>query len=271
VFVIFAAKTRGQTADSIVISAGGANGKVVTVPVVATVLGPPTLMINPSTPQVFAASVGQSSSPVTFGVVNAGDIATGTITAEITGANATDFVITDITCATLAPLATCTISVVFKPAAIPATSPSATLTVTDPTSSSSVSVALSCCAGGPNRLVISPASADLGTAVVGTTGPATTFTLTNTGDSATGTLSVSVSTTEFVVTSDTCTGVSLAALTGSCTVSVALAPTTIGTKTATLKVEHTMGITGLKTLTGLGTVAVDAGPALDAGMALDSR
>jgi hypothetical protein len=270
VVVNFVAAAAGVRSDSIVISAGGANGKVVTVLVTAIVQSPAKLTINPSGPQSLVASVGQTSAPITFGLVNAGDTPTGTIAAEITGANATDFIITSTTCTTLAPLATCTISVVVNATALAAVSPTATLTVTESSSGSSVSVELSCWCGRPPGLVITPATSDLGTVVIGTTGPATVFTLTNTGDTATGTLTATVSNAEFVITGDTCSGALLVARTGSCTVSVALAPKTAGTKTATLKIADAIGHPAVKSLTGVGVAGFDAGAGLDAGAPLDA-
>jgi hypothetical protein len=250
--VNFVAATAGVKSDSIIVSGGGAAGKVVAVPVTAVAQIPAKLIINPSTPQSFVGVVGQTSSAITFGVANTGDIATGVITATLTGDNAASFAIASSTCLILAPLAACTIGVVYKPMAVAASPEKATLIVTESGGGSSVSVALSGAQYGDNHPIITPANSDLGTVLVGATGPATTFTLTNAGDTASGMLTVSVSSTEFVITNDTCSGASLAARTGSCTVAIALAPKTVGAKTATLMIDDATGNPAVKTLTGTG-------------------
>jgi hypothetical protein len=129
----------------------------------------------------------------------------------------------------------------------------ATLTVTEAGSGSSVSVGLSGTSCSCDSLFITPVTSDLGTVLVGTTGPATVFTLTNTGSYDTGVLTALISSTEFTITNDTCTGVALVAKTGSCTVSVALRPMTVGAKTATLKVNDPEGTPAVRNLTGVGT------------------
>jgi hypothetical protein len=110
-------------------------------------------------------------------------------------------------------------------------------------------------------LTITPASGDLGSALVGSTGTPVVFSLTNTGNSPSGPLAVSVSSSDFVIASDTCTGVSLAPRVGTCSVGIALRPATVGAKTATLTITDSSGNPAIKTLTGMG---VPIAPTLDA-------
>jgi hypothetical protein len=105
-------------------------------------------------------------------------------------------------------------------------------------------------AAGTGDVVINPALGDLGAVLVGATGPSMAFRLTNDGSQSTGTLTASVSSPEFVITSDTCSGILLAPGM-SCTVAVALRPTSVGAKSATLTITDG-GSWVLKTLTGTG-------------------
>jgi hypothetical protein len=256
VVVSFLASAAGSRTDAIVLSGGGAAGKTVTVAITAVAQKPAQLVISPSTTQNFAATVGQTSSAITFGVANAGDLATGEIAVTVTGPNAADFNATT-TCLVLAPLSGCTVAVTWTPSTIVPPNESADLTVTDTAvGGTSVTVALvGICYGACGaRLVITPLSGDLGPVLVGATGPATVFTVTSTPDTASGNLAVGVSSSEFVITDDTCTGISLAARTGTCTISIALRPATAGAKTAVLTVTGANGTPDVKILTGTGII-----------------
>jgi hypothetical protein len=127
----------------------------------------------------------------------------------------------------------------------------ATLAVADATTATdTVSANLTCVSVGPTTITVT-GTANLGSVVVGNTGTAQTFTVTNSGTTASGTLTVSVADPQFVMSSDTCTGTSLAAA-GTCTVSVALKPTTIGALTTILNVANASGTPGSIQLSGTG-------------------
>lgn len=252
VVVNFTATSAGPKSDSLVVSAGGANGKVVTVPITAIAQAPAKLVISPSTTQAFATTVNVPSSAIVFGLANSGDVATGALGVAVTGANAADFKATSTGCTILAPLANCTISVVFTPTVVGAAAEAATLVVTDSGSATdTVSVPLTGTAIPASSLAITPATSDLGTVLVGVTGTATSFTVTNNGDTASGALSATLSSAEFVVVTDACNGVSLAKA-GTCTISIALKPATVGAKSAILTVQGTSGAPAVRNLTGTG-------------------
>ena len=255
VVVNFLATTAGSKSDAIVISAGGAGGMTVSVPITAIAQRPAKLAISPSTAQTFVASSSTTSSAITFGVANTGDVPTGVISTGVTGPNAADFIIST-NCLVLAPLAGCTISVVFKPTPVDAgAARTATLVVTDSGSgAASVSVPLAEYRSGPPALTIYPSTTDLGSAVVGTLGPSTSFTLVNSGVAATGALKLSVSSSEFVISNDTCSG-AIIIPNGSCTLAVALKPVTAGAKSATLTVANDGGNPAVRTLTGVGVTS----------------
>ena len=252
VVVDFTANSKNVN-DSIVISAGGANGVTKTIPIVAVVQNPAKLVITPSTAPAVATSVGVPSSPIPFGLANSGDVATGALTIAITCSNAAVFKYTQSGWTLLAPLGTCSLSVVFTPSVVAAAVETATLTVTDGGSgASTVSVALSGTAYSASALAITPtAASDLGSVLVGATGAVTVFTVTNSGDTASGALTVSLSEAEFIKASDTCTGAVLAK-SATCTIGVQLAPTTVGVKSAILSVGAAGGSPAVKTLTGTG-------------------
>jgi len=129
----------------------------------------------------------------------------------------------------------CNIGVVFKPTATG--SQSATLTVSDNTSGGSEIVNLS--GNGVQPTVsLSPTSLSFPDTLVGTTSTSQTVTLTNTNTATAAVLeisSIAVSNTNFTKTSTTC-GSSLAAG-HSCTISVALKPTTAGSQSGTLTIS----------------------------------
>ena len=110
-------------------------------------------------------------------------------------------------------------------------------------------------AGRP-AAAFSPSSYDYGTIDAGTTA-STTFTLRNSGRSATGALSISLTgSSAFSKTTDTCTATSLGPK-KSCTVTIQYAPTTVGASdTATLSASgNKRGPTATASLAGASTAA----------------
>ena len=79
--------------------------------------GDAAFTITPALQNFGDLAVGASSSAAAFTVTNTGMSASGAVTTAISGAGATSYSITANTCAgmTLAPAATCMISVVFSP------------------------------------------------------------------------------------------------------------------------------------------------------------
>ena len=96
-----------------------------------TPVGPQPESISPVN-AAFATAVGTRSDPIVFNLVNNGASVSGVLTTSLAGPNADQFAIADSTCvAPLAPLATCTVGVLFNPTSTG--TKSATLTVTDAT------------------------------------------------------------------------------------------------------------------------------------------
>jgi hypothetical protein len=125
-----------------------------------------------------------------------------------------------------------------------------TLTVTDSSSGSTPVASLTGTAVAPAALTVSPGSASFGTLSLGTSTSAA-FTLRNPGGTATSALLVSVSTAEFAVTNDACSGVALPA-NGSCTFSVVFTPTTAGVKSGIVVASEAGGLLVAAQISGTG-------------------
>jgi hypothetical protein len=218
------------------------------------------LVITPGD-QGFSATVGMQSTPVTFGVANAGDIAVGPLKVEITGPDAASFIIVATDCLELQPLGACTVAVAFAPTVVSCRM-TARLVISGPAPDFvSVSAGLMSTVCGPAGLKILPTRSDLGSVSVGAVGEAVTFTL-SLGECqqlpVAGPFTVATSSPEFVITHETCSTTTTLVLGVGCTITVSFRPSSVGLKTATLTAQEASGVTTGKTLTGTG-VPADAG------------
>jgi hypothetical protein len=260
VSVVFMASSAG--AQNATLTVSGNPGGSISANLSGLGLTPGNLTITPTTYDFGMAVQGTPSTPTTFVVKNTGGASASSITTALTGTNAGDFEITtnDCTGMTLASQATCTIS-----ARLAVGSPgdkSATLSVTS--SAGSVVATLSGIGLSPGNLSISPSSRDFAPRQLNTTSAAQSFTITNLGGSATGTLATSLSgsgASNFAINSDNCNTTTLAA-SGSCTVSVTFTPTAAGSTSATLIVTGAPGgsVSGALTGSGLAPANLTATP-----------
>jgi hypothetical protein len=241
----FKATSPGLKSDSVACDAAG---ETKTGMVTATVLDPAKLAIVPPTGS-FQTQSGTQSRAVTFGVANSGGLSTGQISVTITGSNPDQFAITVPGC--LAPLAgagSCSLQVVCNPTS--AGTKTATLNVADTSgAAATVTAALTCTSVGPATLTIT-GTASLGSVVIGSTGTPQTFTVRNTGSTASGPLTVTISDNQFVVTADGCKGMSLDAG-ASCTFAVSLKPVSPGVLNASLNVTAPSATPGSIQLSGV--------------------
>jgi hypothetical protein len=256
VVVYVATDMPGPLNDAILVSYGGATGPHLSVRVTGNFQAPATLAVSASQLQQFVAAPGETSPAVTLRVANIGDLATGDLAVAVTGDDRGDFQVKS-DCQYLPAFHTCTLAVAFAPSTTSAAGRrDATLNVTDTDpGGSSVAIDLTGMLSMPGTLEISPDSADLGEVAIGATGAATALTVANTAAALAGGLVVSLPTNEFLLASDTCTGITLAEG-GSCVLSVALAPTSVGAKSAILMVAAAGVPPVVKMLTGKGA-AVD--------------
>jgi hypothetical protein len=174
----------------------------------------------------------------------------------ITGTNAADFSQTNNCGTTVNAGASCTINVIFTPGA--AGSRTATLTVTDNASPSTQTVALT---GTGAASTVSLSGSSLTFAVqtmVGSSTPAQTLTLNNTG-TATLTIASITPSGDFSLT-DTC-GASVSAG-ANCAINIIFTPTAVGIRTGTLTItDNSNGVAGTQqtvALTGTGFASNNA-------------
>ncbi len=213
------------------------------------------------------ASFTWSPSGQDFGGVTLGSFANATlalrnaggVTSEIPfigggGIHQGDFTIVTNGCiAALTPGATCQVLVRFTPAAAGARQ--AALSAVAPNGNGgSASAPLSGIGQTPGAIDIDPALYDFGSILQGTAAPTRIFTVTNTGQSATSALSVRFTgsaASDFSLSTDTCTGVTLSA-NAFCTVTVQFLPVAAGSKTAGLEVAASTGGIATSALSGRG-------------------
>ncbi len=209
---------------------------------------PAALSITPGTRDFGPVVLGQSAGPLTFTISNTGASATGAISVVV--ADTTHYMVTS-NCTTLAPASNCTASVTYTASGTAGTQNS-TITVSASPGGMAVS-SLSAQAITAGSLSISPTNPPAFPSVVeGGTGTTQTFTITNTGGSATGIPSVgfATSTSDFTVTDNQC----FAALppAGMCTVTVRFNPSVAGALSANLRVSATPGGTVSAPVSGTG-------------------
>jgi hypothetical protein len=248
----FKATTAGDKVEAIVCSGGGTT-KTTTVTTNVVTVEPPVIV--PST-YAFTATVGHFST-ATFTMANYGGAPTGTLTAAVTGAG---FSITQNDCVgTLPPLSTCRIQVTFAPSTFG--SVTGALTVTDSTPGSIPGTAVFAGTGLSSQPAISPAAKDFATVTIGQLTSAT-FTMANTGNTATGIIALASTDAQFAIGSDLCSGHALDAK-AQCSFGVTFAPTSVGLAQAMVTASETSdgAVLVFVTLTGTGK-ASSPGPDL---------
>jgi hypothetical protein len=254
--------TVGAMTAALVVSAGA--GTSTQAALTGTAVKSATLAFAATT-QSFATVVqGQSSSDVPLTLTNTGGVPSGSVSTSLAGANASQFVVVSDGCAgqIVAAGASCTVTARFSPAAASLGALQATFTASATPGGASI-VTLSGTAVTPAALGVSPSSQTFAATVQGSSSADTTFTVTNSGGVPSGALTVS-SGTGFVVTADGCTGTTLAATTGSCTVHAHFAPAlgVLGTEQAALTVSGTPGGTATANLVGTATTPLSVSPSI---------
>ena len=210
-----------------------------------------TVTVTPTSLTFASTVVGASSTAQTATLKNTGTTTANISSVALTGG--TDFKLSSGTCgSTLAAGASCTESVTFSPAS--SGTRTDTLSFADTATGSPQKVALSGTAVAPATLSVAPTSQDFGSVQVGAASAATSFTVTNTGGVASGTLTATVAGAQFAGSADTCSGKTLAAA-ATCTISVTFNPISVGATTGSLTVSGTPGGQAAASLAGTGTAA----------------
>jgi hypothetical protein len=226
--IVFAPAATGALSGQLTLYANIPGGQA-TVVLNGTGTAPASVVLTPLALSFPATIVNQTSASQTISVANTGGNP-ATLQIPVILGESSDFTIYANTCgATLAPSTACAISITFNPTASGARS--ATLSITDNAGTQTAS--LTGTGNAPATDTLSPLSLTFAQQQIGTTSPAQTVTLTNSGGVPLTLIAASVSPGDFSVV-NAC-GNSLAAH-STCAFSVSFAPTATGTRTATLSI-----------------------------------
>ncbi len=214
---------------------------------------PADLQITPNPHGFGTHATATTSAAQTFTVTNTGGVPSGTIATSLAGTDPGQFTKSADNCngQTLGPGQNCTVNAAFAPSATGAKAASLDASATP---GGTASAALSGTGATPADLEITPSPHAFGNRVNNTTSPAQTFTVTNTGGVPSGTIATSLAGTDsgqFTKSADNCNGQTLAAG-ANCTVNAAFAPTSSGSKSASLQAVATPGGTASASLSGTG-------------------
>ncbi len=210
-----------------------------------------------------ATSEGFASASQAVTLKNSGKVAlslSGTgLGITLTGTNASSFSETNTCGTSVAAGGSCTVTVVFKPAAVGALS--ASLSFADNAFGSPQLIALSGTGVVPAPVAkLSAQTLSFNSTTVGTTNTAPSITLTNSGTAALAITSISFTGTNAGVFSETNTCGTSLAIGKSCGIVIAFKPTAAGTLTATLDVKDNEA--GSPQTLAVSGVAVNAAPAV---------
>lgn len=230
---------------------------------VAVVVGAPSASLS-STALSYASTTVGASTALSFTLTNSG---TAALVLGATAVIGTDFSIASNTCASgssVAPSATCTVSVNFTPTAAGARSGSVTISHNASPATNTVSLAgtgVAVVVGAPSASLSSTALSFASTTVGATASPQT-ITLTNTGTVALILGATWITGAEFSVVSNTCSvGISVAP-NANCTLSVNFIPTAAGARSGSVTINHNASpATSVVALTGTGAAVVVTAPA----------
>jgi hypothetical protein len=250
VSVTFAPTTAGAKSASVRIT-HNAVGSPTNVPLTGTgVVATPAISVSPASLAFGTQNTGTASAAQLITVSNTGGGTLVVNSANLVGANPGQFTRVNA-CASVAPGASCTVSVTFTPTT--AGNKSATLRIVSNAAGSPTLVSLTGTAITPAPIAsASPASLAFGSQARNTTSAAQVITLSNTGNATLVVSSANLAGAnpgQFVRT-NSCSSVAPGA---SCTISVSFAPTSAGNKSATLRiVSNAAGSPLVIALTGTG-------------------
>jgi hypothetical protein len=228
--IVFAPTVTGPRSGELTIYANITGGQA-TVALNGTGTSPASIILSPLSLTFAATVVNQTAASQNITISNTGGNPATLQTPLISGANPTDFNLTANTCGTtLAPSTGCTVSIDFAPTASGARS--ATFSISDNVGTQTAT--LTGIGNAPATDTLSPTALTFAQQTIGTTSPAQSVTLTNSGGVALTLITASVTAgSDFAVT-NAC-GNSLAA-NSTCAFSVTFSPTATGARSATLTI-----------------------------------
>jgi hypothetical protein len=252
--VRFNPSTSGKLSASL--AAIGMPGGTAVAELSGTAVSPATLAATPVMLTFSDTVQGQTSPELAVAIKNNGQSASGALAVSLTGLNHDAFALgsTDGCSGTsLGPGDSCTVTVVFQPAALPAPAgdKSATLTVVGATGGS-IMVPLGGRSVQPGAVMFLAGTTTFPVTDVSQQSTPLMLTLKNTGAAETGTLTTSLTADKdsFTVLSDGCTATSLSGG-QTCVLSIAFKPTAYGVKTLGVSVSFAGGSAPV-TLSGIG-------------------
>ena len=209
---------------------------------------PGTLAIDPTAQAFGLVVIPQFSKDQTFKVTNTGDGSSGMITTALVGTDAANFEITADGCKghILASQQSCQMTARFVPTGLGDKSVSLQVSA-DPGGSAVAQLTGSSIT--KSAVVLSPGTFDFGSVQQGLPGTSKQFTAQNTGQATTAMLLPAMSSSDFTITGDTCSGHTLVA-NAICTLTVQFVPVTPGSKLATLSLAETGGGTATAQVSG---------------------
>ena len=212
-------------------------------------LAGPMLTVDRTTQKFGSVTVGKTSNSVMIKVTNTGDLPSSALAFATSGANLDQFTLMNGCSGTLAAGASCAVTAEFAP--MSAGDKAAHFDVSA-TMGGSVGVDVSGTGEPPGTLTISadaPYNGNCGSAVLNQTSTTfATYTVTNVGTSATGTMTVSTGDPQFIATG--CSGTLMPSQT--CTITVHIKPTVHGMVTSSVQVTATPGGTAPANVQGTG-------------------
>jgi hypothetical protein len=214
--------------------------------------GVPAVSFSPMSLAFGNQAVGTTSPAQIITLTNIGNAAL-IATIGVAGTNASDFAQTNTCGSSVAAGANCTISVTFTPSG--SGTRTASLNITDNAPGSPQTVSLT--GTGTSPVVgLSATSLAFGSQSVGTTSPAQTVSLSNTGGAALSISSIAVTGTNASDFAQTNTCGSTVAAGANCTISVTFKPSASGTRTASLSItDNASGSPQTVSLSGTGAAA----------------
>lgn len=227
----------------------------------------PAVALAPATLAFAGTTVGQASAALSTTLSNSGNAALTLSALGISGANAADFSINGGSCsagASIAAGASCTVQLVFRPAAAGARSAALNFSHNAAGGSSSVTLSGTGNAVPAATIALSASSLNFGSVVTGSATPAQTVTVNNAGQAALSFSSIGLSGTNasLFTLGGSCATASPVPAGGSCTITVTATPTSAGAFSASLNLASNAS-NGAATI-GLGGTASAAAPALAA-------
>jgi hypothetical protein len=217
----------------------------------------PGVSLSPSSLSFGTQNVGSTSAAQTSTLTNNGNAPLTIASVAVTGTNAADYAQTNncpISPATLAPSASCTVSVTFTPGA--GGSRTASVAITDDAAGSPQSIGLSGSGAAP-AVTLTPSTLGFGSQLVGTTSGTQTSTLRNSGSAPLTIASIGMAGAnpgDFAQTNDCPVAPLTLAAGATCTLTVSFSPSASGSRSASLTIsDDAADSPQALSLTGTGT------------------